>query len=511
MFEKKTRRSFLISLIVHGIIFMILAFYILGINERVERIIDMTFYEQAKSKPRIREYQPRVLPKPIVPIEESLPISVAKEPSTRQFTFSSSVKSTVKGQTVMEYTNRHLTGSAGNPAIPTPAQNVTKVATAASFSGVSDVSLPEGKSAPSTTTGTGTLSGKSQAGGSVGGQGGGRGSFGGGQGQGVGGYPGSGNRPGLAMTKTADVTNLTDSLRDIATDMSLGNLVVPPLPRGEPGGRVVGRGKDIKGVLRFTRLRHRLSDWWTDPTSVIGLSKWLNAKTQIRADLNVEGGAVKLTDMNLMKMPLVFMTGHDPSLVRQYKARFDQIMPTQVDAHLTRAEKVALRKYLVDRRGLIFYDDCGLNSVSWPLMQTLISELRDVMTEYPVMSIPNDHELYNCFYELGGPPWSVSSIWRHGPKAPIPKRLKGISIDGSLVVIFSQRDYLCGAKTVDVHAGKIHKVTGAYQFMTNIAVYALTHGGISDYADYMPDDRSKYEKLPQTAPTPPQATPNAGQ
>jgi len=513
MFEKRTRRSFLISLVVHGIVFTILAFYILGINERVERLIDMTFYETAKSKPKTREYKPKLLPKPIVPTEEAVPISATQAPSTRQFAFSSRVKATVKGPIVTEYTNRRLTGSVENPAIPTPGQNATKVATAAKLSGVSDVSLPEGTPTPGiTTTGAGMLSDKSRVGGSGDRQGGGRGSFGSGQGQGVSNYSGGSKRPGLAITRATDATNLTDSLQDIATGMSLGDVVVAPLPKGEPGGRVIGRGKNIKGVLRFTRLKHRLADWWADPTAVMGFVNWINARTKIRADLNVEGGAVMLTDANLMKMPLVIMTGHDPAVIRRRMGRFQAVQPTSVEARMTQQERVALRKYLLDKGGLLFYDDCGLNSADWPLMRTLINELRTVMPEHFVSPIPNDHELYTCFYELGGPPWGVATLWRHdGPKGPIHRKLKGMFIDDRLAVIFSQRDYFCAAKTVNVHAGKIHRVKGAYRFMTNVAVYALTHGGISDYVDYAPDDGSKYDKLPQRAPMPPRATPNSEQ
>lgn len=513
MFEKKTRRSFLVSLIIHGIIGVILACYILGIDERVEQIIDMTFYEPAKVKPRTREYRPKVLPKPLVSTEGAIPISSAEEPSTRQFASSFSVKSTVEGTTVTEYTNRHLTGNIENPAILTPAQNAITVATAAKFSGVSDVSLPEGTPTPgATTVGTGMPGGKSRSGGNAGGSGTGRGSFGSGPGQDISNYSSRSNHPGLAMTKTTDVTNLTDSLEDIATDVSLGGVLVEPLPKGEPGGRVIGKGKDIKGVIRFTRLKHRLSDWWADPTSVIGLVNWLNAKTQIRADLNVEGGAVKLTDANLLKMPLIIMTGHDPAVVRCRMATFQAVQPTPLEKRMPEQERLALRKYLVAKGGLLFYDDCGLNSAQWPLMQMLINELRTVMPEYAISPIPNDHELYSCFYELGGPPWGVATLWKHdGPKGPISKNLKGIFIADRLAVIFSQRDYLCAAKTVNVHAGKVHRVSGAYKFMINVAVYALTHGGISDYADYVPDDRSKDQKFPKRAPITPRATPNSEQ
>ena len=94
----------------------------------------------------------------------------------------------------------------------------------------------------------------------------------------------------------------------------LGNDEVLRLPKGDPGGRVIGRGKDIRGVFRFTRIRHSLSDWWADASSLNALTNWLNERTKIKTDMNVDGGAVKLTDANLLKTPLVFMTGHDPSL-----------------------------------------------------------------------------------------------------------------------------------------------------------------------------------------------------
>jgi len=34
-----------------------------------------------------------------------------------------------------------------------------------------------------------------------------------------------------------------------------------------------------------------------------------------------------------------------------------------------------------------------------------------------------------------------------------------------------------------------HYSPGAFRFSTNIAVYALTHGGISDYSHYAPENK----------------------
>ena len=120
--------------------------------------------------------------------------------------------------------------------------------------------------------------------------------------------------PGLAMVENVGVAR--EALSDVVENIILGNAEVLPLPKGEPGGRVIGRGKDIRGVFRFTRVRHSLSDWWADASSLNALTKWLNERTKIKTDMNIEGGAVKLNDANLFKTPLAFMTGHDPSLAR---------------------------------------------------------------------------------------------------------------------------------------------------------------------------------------------------
>ena len=59
-----------------------------------------------------------------------------------------------------------------------------------------------------------------------------------------------------------------DALGDVVENITLSKYKVPPLPKGEPGGRVIGKGRDIRGVFRFTRIRHDLSDWWADASSL---------------------------------------------------------------------------------------------------------------------------------------------------------------------------------------------------------------------------------------------------
>ena len=149
--------------------------------------------------------------------------------------------------------------------------------------------------------------------------------------------------PGLAMVENVGAAR--EALSDVVENIVLGNNDVLPLPKGEPGGRVVGRGRDIRGVLRFARVRHDLSDWWADASALNALTQWLNERTKIRTDMNVEGGAVKLNDANLFKTPLAFMTGHDPSLVRSRRLFGWRYGTGKMAGSLTESEAAGLRRY----------------------------------------------------------------------------------------------------------------------------------------------------------------------
>jgi len=483
---------------------VVLAFYTFSRHERVEEVIDLAFIKtvQLPPKPHVRQ-----------------PVPEAKAPVTHRILSAGAARSTVKPATVTEFSNQRIMQGVKNPSLEAAAKATSQVATNAKINQVTDVSLGEPSSVPGeSAAGSGLLGDQTKAGGNSGkGSGFGRGSFGGGRQDGKG-------EVGKAPRGLASLTKITDSA-------DVGGMSQPSRPRGEPGGRVIGKGKDIEGALRLARLKHRLSDWWADPTSLTGLANWINKNTNIYVAF-VKGGAIELTNPMLMKVPLVIMTGHDPAVIRRRRDQFLAVVqptskaPTSLETplmtrkrigkslagiqhpkiismetRLTKRERMALRKYLVEKGGVLFYDDCGLNSLNWPLMQILINELRDIIPEYPVMPIPNNHELYNCFYELGGPPWSVASLWEHdGPIGPIPEQLKGVFINDRLAVILSQRDYLCGAKTVSVHAGKMHRLTSAYQFLTNVVVYALTRGGISDYSNYVSDISEKAPIIPPATP-----------
>ena len=189
-----------------------------------------------------------------------------------------------------------------------------------------------------------------------------------------------------------------------------------PCLYGEPGGRVVGKGRDIRGVFRFTRLRHNLSDWWADASSLNAFTKWLNEKTQIRTDMNVEGGALKLTDANVMKSPMLIMTGHEPALAKaKATKRLDagRMLRGIRDSQFSQSEAVSLRRYLVEKEGLLIFDDCGFHAAAQSMTRLFLTNMRYIMPEYHVGRIPNSHEIYHNFYQMGGPPIGFD-IYQHG-------------------------------------------------------------------------------------------------
>ena len=310
-------------------------------------------------------------------------------------------------------------------------------------------------------------------------------------------YPDSGRPAGLSMVEHVGAAR--DALTEVVEEVTLGNEDVPPLPPGEPGGRIIGRGKDISGILRFTRVRHSLSDWWTNPSALNSLAKWLNERTKIKTDLNVAGGTPKLTDANLMKAPLIFMTGHDPTMVRRKNLMGSQYGGGKLDSKLSETEIIALRKYLVDKGGFLIFDDCGVNAPAQAMTRIFLAQMRRAMPEHHIERIPNNHEIYHNFHTIGGPPIGFDIYW--WGERPVKRNfLEGISVGGKLSVLISRRDYLCAMRTVSVPGFAPHYTPSVYRFLTNVAIYALTHGGISDYSGYIPEHRLRDRKFPRHAP-----------
>ena len=483
MSAKKTSGALMTSLIVHGVAFFIAGIYLVTQTQQFKDLVG-TDILQAKEPPKPQVRKPVIKPivKPTVPTTNTVVVEqVQVQP---RVTTATVVRPTaVQPQTVLDFSNKVIKLRAPlNPNVPkvtNPNQPVPQVVTHADLP-VSDAPGALAFSAPVATA-------PSAAPANIG--------------RGIGGIVQvkvAFERPaGLAMVEHVGATR--DALGNVVKNITLGNVEVPPLPRGEPGGRVIGRGADIRGVFRFTRVRHSLSDWWADASSLNAWTKWMNERTKIKTDMNVEGGALKFTDANLHKAPLLFMTGHDPALTRSHNLMSRQYGGGKLDNRLSESEAASLRRYLVAKGGLLSFDDCGVNAPAQAMIRLFLAQMRFVMPEYQVTRIPNDHEMYSNFYEMGGPPVGFD-LWWWGTHPPKRNYLEGIVVGDKISVLVFRRDYMCAMESVSLPTRSVHYSPGVYRFMTNVAVYALTHGSISDYSGYVPEDTSAKKKLPTSAP-----------
>ena len=133
------------------------------------------------------------------------------------------------------------------------------------------------------------------------------------------------------------------------------------------------------------------------------------------------------------------------------------------------------------------------------MVRLFLAQMRYVMPEYQIERISNAHEVYSNFYEMGGPPVGFDIFW-WGTRPPRRNFLEGISVGDKLSVIVVRRDYMCAMESVSLPTRSVHYSPGVYRFMTNIVVYALTHGNIADHGDYVPANRLAKQLLPTNAP-----------
>lgn len=274
-------------------------------------------------------------------------------------------------------------------------------------------------------------------------------------------------------------TGVTDDLGKAEVNTDDFGLV----PKNKLGAVLRGDGPDIWGHIRLIRLKHSLADWWQDPTAIPSFIQWLKENTQIHADMNFEGGALPLTDPQILDAPLIIMTGHDKNMVMSRNLIKGGGTLTEA---FTQEERAALRKYIIERGGMLFFDDCGFKGL---FAATVAYELQKIFSEYSLEDIPHTHDIYTIYYQLSGPPTGGDVFWEseNNPKVSPFKFQKGISIGNRLAIVFNRKDYMCAMETAEIESRtrlRMRRSTDVHRFMTNLLVYAMRHGGNTDRSQY---------------------------
>lgn len=472
--KKTTGQSFVIALILHGAIVLILGAYIAYTQSPpVKEWVASTFLKAQKEiKPKERKEEVKPIIRPAIPTEQV--VTIADTQVTPRVTTAAVIRAPrVETAAVLEFSSTPIRHDVQiNPNVP----KVKVMPSVVTYANIPTTASPEGVvfSAPVATASAPTI-GRGIVGSQV--------------------RVAKGPMKPKGLTMIKNITVADTGLADVAKAVTLGKMAVAPLPKGEPGGRVIGRGRDIQGVFRMVRIHHDLADWWADQSSLVALTDWLNSQTKIKTDMNVEGGALRLTDPKLSKAPIVFFTGHDPNEVRS--RRLGRGAP--IKQRMSEQEKDGMRKYLIEDGGFIYFDDCGVNAPAQAFLRLTLAQLRYAMPEYTVDRIPNNHLIYNNYYDMGGPPVGFDIFW-WGTHPPKRNFLEGITVGDHLAVVVVRRDYMCSMESVSLPTRTVHYSPGVYRFSTNVVVYSLTHGGISDYTHYIPED-TVTDRISINAPT----------
>ena len=315
-------------------------------------------------------------------------------------------------------------------------------------------------------------------------------------------------------------TNIEDTLSDVTEKIILGG-GVPELPSGSPGAIVVGRGRDIIGRLNLARFENPLHPFGGVCGSGVGFFRFgagfsylvqsLNQKTKIKTQL-VE--AVQLKDAAFFETPILFMepTPGGSKLSSEYFSFHDNPIWNTARSKYTDAEVQRLREYVINRGGFVYIATHGNTANA---MRGTRKVLRDLLPEHHLGFVPNDHPIYNSYYLLNGPlrfplrntgAYGLFGDLHFGPYS----ELQGITIDGRLAVLVDTEQMM---HVIDGKAQKpfyrqsknLNRIVEEFaphaaRHLINIVVYAITHGNISDYSGYVPEDKREQQEFPTRAP-----------
>jgi hypothetical protein len=441
---RSSRGAFAVSFVVHAIVLAAFGVYLVVryVPYPVDTALAIEWIELPQSQ--IRKIFPR---KEFLPVEKMALVENTFAPRMQATPSPNLIPEVVRRSPALVTQSVELNAHRLSTVLP----QATSLANLTDSRVRSSVSVPVG-TAPGSTSGRGVETGRVRA------------AAGDSQGQGLSIVRSTGAESGLSISqpKFADATTL---LRD-----------------DQLGAVLQGKGNDITGHIRIVRVKHSLSDWWQDPTAMASLIEFLEEHTRIRADMKFEGGALGLTDDRILDAPMLIMTGHDKDItVSRNMARGGPLTEGLSDA-----ERMGLRKYLLDRQGTLFFDDCGFNGL---FAEQVRQELRKVLPEYDLQDIPHNHEVYTIFYELSGPPQGGDVFWNseNNPKMSAFKFHKGIVLNGRLAVLYNRKDYMCAMETAEIESRtmlRLRRSPTVYRFMTNLIVYALKHGGNVDRSRY---------------------------
>lgn len=199
----------------------------------------------------------------------------------------------------------------------------------------------------------------------------------------------------------------------------------------------------------FTRLSYNSGDWDVDQRMPANLLTSLIDYTTLRVDPRER--VVPLGDPRMLAAPFCYLAGH--------KA-----------VEFSDAERRNLERY-VRNGGFVFVDDCN-HDIDGLFAKSFEAQMARIFGPKALAELPGTHPVYTSFFKLPGPPATSFELNGWGDDL-IHDYVKGITIDGRLGLLYSNKDY--GCEWDYDWRNKRFLAEDNTKFGVNIVMYALTN------------------------------------
>ncbi len=199
----------------------------------------------------------------------------------------------------------------------------------------------------------------------------------------------------------------------------------------------------------FTRIKYNSGNWDTDQRMPTNILNSLVEYTTI--PISEQEKVVELSSTEIYKSPFAYISGH------KLVSFSDQ-------------ERKTFKTY-VENGGFVFADDCN-HDIDGLFARSFEAEMEKTFGKEALKKIPNNHEIYSCFFKFeDGPPTTSFELNGWGDDL-VHDYLKAITFNGRIGVLYSNKDYGC-EWDYDSRNKRFLKEDNT-KFGVNIIVYALT-------------------------------------
>ncbi|GGE03054.1 hypothetical protein GCM10011529_06870 [Polymorphobacter glacialis] len=169
----------------------------------------------------------------------------------------------------------------------------------------------------------------------------------------------------------------------------------------------------------FTRLRYNSGDWDVDQRMPNNVLTSLIDYTNLRVDPKEH--IVALSDPAMLTAPFCYLAGH--KLVE-----FDPAERRNFEAYIRNG-------------GFVMVDDCN-HDIDGLFAKSFEAEISKIFGPAALKKLPPTHAIYRSFFKFDAPPATGFELNGWGDDL-VHDYLKGITIDGRLGLLYSNKDYGC--------------------------------------------------------------------